>query len=548
MADNSDKFAKIFVVLALVATLAVPFLLRPERQEGGRVDERLVVVTPHNEAIRAEFARAFRDWHFERTGRVADIDWRTIGGTSEIVRYINSEFLNSFQAHWTRELGRPWSAVVQGGFNNYNVRPGPDPAADTEAEAARRAFLASNVSSGIDVFFGGGSFDFIRQANAGHLARSTLTERRPEWFTDEIIPKSHSGEPYRDDDGRWFGAVLSSFGIIYNFDSLQRLGIEEAPAAWRDLMDPRYRGELALADPTKSASMAKAFEMVLQQEIRDRFDALLAEGISASEAEPRAISEGWLEGFRVLQILGANARYFSDSSQKVPIDVSQGDMSAGMGIDFYSRAQAEVVVRRGAEPRVGYITPLGGSVYSVDPIGILRGARNPELAEAFLEFVLSETGQRLWNQRPGTPGGPLQHSLRRLPVRRDLYREELRGFRADPDVLPYSGENDFEYRAEWTSRLFRELAFIVRLTALDTHPELDAAWRAIIEAGMPAEALAILQDLSAVSYEEASGRIGRAIRSPNRLEEIQLAKELAQRFRDQYRRAEQAARAAQREG
>ena len=42
-------------------------------------------------------------------------------------------------------------------------------------------------------------------------------------------------------------------------------------------------------------------------------------------------------------MLAANARYFTDSSQKPPIDVAQGDCAAGICIDFYGRAQAEAV-------------------------------------------------------------------------------------------------------------------------------------------------------------------------------------------------------------
>ena len=40
------------IVLALVATIALPFLLRPHREAPGEADDTLVIITPHNEAIR----------------------------------------------------------------------------------------------------------------------------------------------------------------------------------------------------------------------------------------------------------------------------------------------------------------------------------------------------------------------------------------------------------------------------------------------------------------------------------------------------------------
>ena len=61
---------------------------------------------------------------------------------------------------------------------------------------------------------------------------------------------------------------MSTFGSIYNRDSLERLGYKGTPSNWRDLADVRFFRELALADPTKSGSITKAFEMIVQQEMQ----------------------------------------------------------------------------------------------------------------------------------------------------------------------------------------------------------------------------------------------------------------------------------------
>ncbi len=44
---------------------------------------------------------------------------------------------------------------------------------------ARRAFLTPNVGIGIDLFFGGGSFDFAQQAAAGRLVDSGFRQGAP---------------------------------------------------------------------------------------------------------------------------------------------------------------------------------------------------------------------------------------------------------------------------------------------------------------------------------------------------------------------------------
>lgn len=539
--DTKEWVLRGTIIIAFLVTIAVPFLLRKDGETQEVAEDTVIVISPHNEAIRTEFAHGFRKWYKAETGRTVAVDWRVIGGTSEIVRYLAGEYKTAFRLRWERDQGRSWTNEVSSNFDAARVEIDDSPGDDTPAEAARRAFLASDVSCGLDVFFGGGSFEFIRQSAAGRLVRAAVVDEHPEWFGDSIIPIAWNGEPYSDPEGRWIGAVLASFGIIHNSDAYERLGIESAPNQWADLADDRLRGELALADPTKSGSINKAFEMVVQQAMQDRYGELMAEGVSEEEADFRAPREGWMNGFKLLQNLGANARYFTDSSQKPAIDVFQGDSAAGMCIDFYGRYQAEAVTRREGKPRVAYLTPPGGSVFSVDPIGRLRGSPNREVADAFITYVLSPEGQKVWNYRVGTPGGPEMFALRRLPIRRDAYTPESRQYMSDPDVVPYAPENDFFYRADWSGHLFRELAFVMRVVCLDTHHELSKAWKTILDAGRPPEAVAILQDLSAVDYEVADTEIKAALRSPDPLAEIRLAKKLSNHFRKQYRAAEAAA-------
>lgn len=533
---------RFIILVALGLVLALPFLLRPKRAEGTRGDDTLVIITPHNEALRSEFGHGFAKWYRERTGRTVTVDWRVIGGTSEITRFLEGEYVSSFQAYWTGDLRKPWSLDVQAGFQSPRL-PADAPAAVREA---REAFLRSEVGCGIDLFFGGGTYDFIRQAQAGRLVDSGVLQRHPEWFVEEVIPQHFAGEEYWDKNGLWVGSVLSSYGLLYNKDSLQRLGVRELPKQWADLRNPRLFGEVALADPTKSSSIAKVFENILQQQMQLRLQALRAADPAGDpkDLEARAVREGWIEGLRLLQLTGANARYFTDTSQKPPIDVSQGDSAIGLCIDFYGRQQAEAVSRRGSSDRLAYVAPEGGSVSSVDPIALLRGAPHRQVALAFIDYVLSMDGQKLWNFRPGTPGGPERFALRRLPVRRDFYqREEFRQYLSDPEDSPYEGANRLIYRTAWTGSLFREMAFITRVMCMDTHAELTQAWKTIVAAGSPPEALAVLQDLSRVSYDEAYGRIKRTLGAKNRVEELKLARDLAESFRQQYRRAEEIAKA-----
>ncbi len=531
------------IILALVAVVALPFLLRPKKAAAGKADGTVVIITPHNEAIRQEFAQGFQEWYRARTGKVVTIDWRVIGGTSEIARFLESEYVSSFHNHWTGTLKRPWSIEVQAAFANGRLAKD----ASREAHEAREAFMTSDVSCGIDVFFGGGTFDFIRQADAGRIVDSGLLQAHPEWFTDDVIPASFTGEPYRDKQGRWLGPVLSGHGMLYNIDSLERLGVA-APREWSDLTNPRLFGEVAVCDPTKSGSIAKSFETIIQEQIYLEWERLAAaSGRPKAEVEKQAVAQGWERGLALLQLIGANARYFTDSSQKPPIDVAAGNCAVGMCIDFYGRYQEQSSAERSGRRRLGFHMPVEGTTLSPDPVALMRGAPNREIAVAFIEYVMSPEGQKLWNLKPGTPGGPGHFALRRLPIRKDFYRDaSLAGLRSDPEVNPYAGESPLVYNAAWTGGLFREMAFVIRVMAIDTHNELVAAWRAINAPGLDparrAQALAVLTDLSVVNYEQMFSRVKTALNSKNKVDEVRLASDLADHFRRQYERAEALAR------
>src|ERR1035438_3314787 len=97
------------IILALVATVVLPFVLRPRQPSPEQADDTLVIITPHNAAIREEFTLGFRDWYKAKTGRTVFVDWRLVGGTSEITRYLEGEYVASFRSLWTAESPMFWT-------------------------------------------------------------------------------------------------------------------------------------------------------------------------------------------------------------------------------------------------------------------------------------------------------------------------------------------------------------------------------------------------------------------------------------------------------
>lgn len=533
------------VFLLMAATLAGPFLLKPSQSTApSHYDRRLVIISPHHDRIREEFGHAFAAHWKKTTGQTLFIDWRVPGGTSEIAMLIKSESMAAFQQYWQTKLHQQWSPSVAQSCLNPKSTP-EDP--------ARKAYLSSKVGTGMDLFFGGGAYDFEQQARAGTLVAgdgdktglSGLAKKHPEWFSDAGIPEKLSGEPFRDPQGRWCGTCLSTSGIVFNRDVLRRIGIPEDPVAWDNLADPRYYGQIALSDPGKSGSVTKALEMLIQQQMQSAYDRLKAvpkSKLTPEQLEAQAVAEGWNEGLRLILRISANARYFTDFSTKIPLEVAKGDAAAGMCIDFYGRSAEEDVRKADGTSRVGFIAPLGGTSVSVDPIGMLRGAPDPELATAFMEFVLGDAGQKLWSFRVGEPGGPLHHALRRLPVRHDLYTPDNIAMMSDGHEAPFEKAQAFTYHPERTAALFNTIRFLVRVICVDSHEELHASWKTIIDHGMPERAIQVLEDLTRVKYEAATGNIAKILAARDKVQETRLARELGDAFRNQFIKAGRMAR------
>jgi iron(III) transport system substrate-binding protein len=528
---------KNFLIIAVLAlVVALPFAFR--RSEAVVAEPgapTIIIISPHNEAIRYEFAHAFSRWHKAHYGTGAKVDWRNIGGTTEISRYLQGEYATTAKAWWTSQ-GKRWPD----GGTDAVVASRPPPADRPDLielyRAMRQIDDPNKVSCSVDLFFGGGSYDHLNAYQRG-FAVEPWPPNNPTPLAAEalaMIPDKVAGETWRTPT--MFGNAVSTFGIVYNIDRLKDLEITVPPASWDDLADFRYFRQVGVTDPTKSGSIAKAFEMLVHQKMHDaartelkasgvtddQVDATIAAnekaidaykaskgaGYQRGDVPPElaayqsAIERGFLDGIALVQSIGANARYFTDSATKVSIDTSVGDAAVGMTIDFYGRFQAQYAKGpptptepNGAE-RMIFLSPVGGTSVSCDPITLLRGAPNRKIAEHFIEFVLSSEGQRLWTYQPGAIDanhnliGPERYALRRLPIRRDFYPSTQPAIEAahvehkqwavddltDPTIDPYQIAKQFTYYPRWTGEHFGVLRDLTRAMCMDSAEELRDAW------------------------------------------------------------------------
>lgn len=395
--------APLLVLVALVAgTLAALHRRATPRGVAAGDAEKLVIISPHWEGIREEFARAFAV-ELAAEGRKVEVSWLTFGGTSDCVKFVRSRF--------------------------------------TE--------MPSGI--GVDLFFGGGVEPHLTMAKADQLDPVTLAPA-----TLAAIPPDLAGVPLYDPGHRWYGACLTSFGVIFNRELLRRLDIPE-PTSFAALGEPRARSWVALADPRLSGTVHMIYEIILQ-------------------------GEGWENGFRLIARMAGNARRFYHFASEVPLEIGAGEVALGTSLDSYAWSQVESLGR----DSIGFIAPSGRSVINPDAIAMLRGAPNRELAKRFIEFVLSPRGQALWLLPRGVPGGPRRFALARLPIRPDVFAAHETSSIVTEN--PFTAPPGLTYDTALGARRWTALNGLIGTVLCDRHEELASAWRAVLEAGRPADA------------------------------------------------------------
>ena len=529
------RYIYILSSIAIVVGLPLAFK-RNNLTLSNKTDDTLVVITPHNESIRIEMDLGFREWYFKKTGRTVSIDWRVPGSTGDIIRYINAMYLNAFRVYWTNTLNKKWTPEVQEGF----VSKHPE---STIGREAREQFLKSNVGCGVDIFFGGGVIEYKKEAEMGNLVPSGVVAAHPETFSEDCIPLNLAGDILWEPAGRWIGTSLYSFGIMYNTDRVRDLELVRDPIQWNDLTSPKLFRQIAMVDPMQSSIVIKCLEMMLQQQMKFVRSEILSTTHANELSEEqlhRVLNEGWMRGLKMIQKIMANSRYFTDNSVTTVWDVSMGNCAVGIVVDFYGRHQREVNASRGATNRLRFVLPKGGSCISPDPIAMFRGAQNPEIAKAFIEYVVSEEGQDRIGFKIGVPGGPQYYALHRTPVRKDFYVESKKQYVLSPEMNPFLEDDDFAYQHHWTAPAFGAIRMLSKVLFMDPFTELSKAWKAIIEAQnegrseQAQKALEVFESLDEISYDWVFEILMPKLKSKNPLVKINLETELTQNYRQKY--------------
>ena len=171
----------------------------------------------------------------------------------------------------------------------------------------------------------------------------------------------------RDLDARWFAVHQMPVLFIVN----KKL-VKAVPRSWADLAKPDYKGAIVYADPrTTGAGQVTVFA------------ANLAAGGSLETVRPGI--EYLAELHKLGNVLRVDANAYAEFVKgKVPVWI-------GFECDGLRAKYAD-----GMADDVELVSPAEGTVAAPYTIGLVKGARNENAAKLWLNFALSDQGQRLF--------------------------------------------------------------------------------------------------------------------------------------------------------
>jgi iron(III) transport system substrate-binding protein len=163
----------------------------------------------------------------------------------------------------------------------------------------------------------------------------------------------------KDPNGAWVAQRLNMMVIYVRSDKVDKANY---PKTWSDALDPKYKGELAMTDPSFTS-----LQLMVVSTLSKKL------------------------GWSYYEKLKANGIMIVQSNQQVLDTIKSGERVIALGaLDSYA-ADA----RKLGHP-IQTIYPADGTFIIPSPTAIIKGSPHPNAAEAFANFMVSEAAQKLF--------------------------------------------------------------------------------------------------------------------------------------------------------
>ena len=261
----------------------------------------------------------------------------------------------------------------------------------------------------VELFRSGGSNilrRFQQEAEGGKVFVDVLTHSEP--AAARLMTKKGLFVPFKATD---FDKVPAEVKDPEGYHVAQRLNVmamyvrdDKLPAAdrprtWADLVRPKYKGKMVMADPSFSSLLVTIVGMLAKEHGWQYFEKLRANDIMLVPGNQQ-VSDMIKRGERIIAV-GADAAYVGESKKEgMPISTLYQDDGA-------------------------FVIP--------SPSSVVKGSPNPNAAKAFADFMLSRAVQELFPQEnlysartdvPGPVGNPSLSQIKMHAIDYDYIEAE----------------------------------------------------------------------------------------------------------------------------
>ncbi|MDJ0737452.1 MAG: iron ABC transporter substrate-binding protein [Nostocaceae cyanobacterium] len=210
------------------------------------------------------------------------------------------------------------------------------------------AILEEGDNTKADIFF-------AQDAGAlGAIQKAGKAAQLPTSLLDRV------DQAYRSPEGKWVGITGRLRSVVYNINSVKA---EELPSSIFDFTDPKWKDKIGWA-PTNGSFQS------------------FVTALRVAEGEEKA--KQWLKGIKA-----NNVKVYPKNTPIVEA-VSRGEIAVGFVNHYYLE---KMKAKNPQMPAENHFTNDVGSLVNVAGIAILNTAKNPNISQKFIEFMLSDKAQ-----------------------------------------------------------------------------------------------------------------------------------------------------------
>ncbi|HIR21884.1 MAG TPA: ABC transporter substrate-binding protein [Candidatus Aphodousia faecalis] len=163
---------------------------------------------------------------------------------------------------------------------------------------------------------------------------------------------------YRDPNNYWTGIGLIPLCFLTNTKFLEKNKMQ-APTKWADLLDPRYKNNLQMADARTSGTATERIYSLVKVMGED-------------------------EAFKFQKAMNANVQMYTKSGAGGAMPIATGQCASGI---FYI-VDALDIQQQGYPVTITY--PEDGVSFGIEATGVVKGGKNNAEAKKFVDWVTSK--------------------------------------------------------------------------------------------------------------------------------------------------------------